>query len=100
MQTALSMGVGMNASVSLGIAQRGVLQNPGGATQGNLSPQPQKRQKKATSSSKSIKATGSTKSSAATASDASATETADATEASETGSPAEGSASNATSSAG
>ena len=60
MQTALSMGVGMNASVSLGVAQRGVLQNPGGATQGGLSPQPQKRQKRATTSSKSTRAAAST----------------------------------------
>jgi len=60
MQTALSMGVGMNASVSLGVAQRGVLQNPGGATQGGLSPQPQKRQKRATTSSRGTRAAATT----------------------------------------
>jgi hypothetical protein len=75
MQTALSMGVGMNASVSLGVAQRGVLQNPGGATQGGLSPQPQKRQKRATTSSKSTRAAASTKISTSTAIGTEATST-------------------------
>ena len=87
MQTALSMGVGMNASVSLGVAQRGVLQNPGGATQGSLSPQPQKRQKRATTSSKSTRAAAST----STAIAASVTEAA----ANATGTEADSSASNA-----
>jgi hypothetical protein len=75
MQTAFSMGVGMNASVSLGIAQRGVLQNPGGATQGGLSPQPQKRQKRATRSS-GTRAAASTKITTSTSIAASVTEAA------------------------
>jgi hypothetical protein len=96
MQTALSMGVGMNSSVSLGIAQRGVLQNPGGATQGGLSPQPQKRQKRATVSSKSTRAAASTKISTSTAIAASVTEAAaNATGTEATGTVEDVSASNA-----
>lgn len=49
MAMAQSMGAGPNDTVSLGISQRSVIQNPGGATGGSLSPQ--KRQKKAASSS-------------------------------------------------
>ncbi|KAH8587105.1 hypothetical protein B0O99DRAFT_557048, partial [Bisporella sp. PMI_857] len=43
MQTAQRMGAGPNDMIQLGIEQRGVLQNPGGAT-GNLSPARHKRQ--------------------------------------------------------
>jgi hypothetical protein len=43
MDMALKSGAGANSTVTLAIAQRVVLQNPGGAV-GNLSPQPQKRQ--------------------------------------------------------
>ncbi|KAF4631696.1 hypothetical protein G7Y89_g6429 [Cudoniella acicularis] len=63
MDMAQKMGMGANSTVSLGIAQRVVLQNPGGASGGSLSPAPQKRQKSA--SSKASKSTTGTKSSAA-----------------------------------
>ncbi|EKD19097.1 hypothetical protein MBM_02334 [Drepanopeziza brunnea f. sp. 'multigermtubi' MB_m1] len=51
MAMAQQMGVGPNDAVVIGVAQRTVLQNPGGAT-GNLSPQRRRRVRRAASSGK------------------------------------------------
>ncbi|CZR68594.1 uncharacterized protein PAC_18493 [Phialocephala subalpina] len=73
MTMAQSMGAGPNDTISLGISQRSVIQNPGGATGGNLSPQ--KRQKAASSK---VASKVSTTSSAEAEDATDATETTDA----------------------
>lgn len=77
-QLATSMGAGPNSTISLGIAQRAVLQNPGGGQTALSPPQPQKRQKASTSSSKVAKGTAPAKSSKASATASSAVEPASA----------------------
>lgn len=67
---AQSMGIGPNDTVSLGISQRSVIQNPGGATNGG-SLSPQKRQKQASSSSSKAVAAKASKTSSSGAVEAS-----------------------------
>ncbi|KUJ20294.1 uncharacterized protein LY89DRAFT_715719 [Mollisia scopiformis] len=71
MTMAQSMGIGPNDTVSLGISQRGVIQNPGGATGGSLSPQ----KRKASSSSSKVAAASTKSAKASKTSSAEATET-------------------------
>lgn len=82
MQLATSMGAGPNSTISLGIAQRVVLQNPGGGQAALSPPQPQKPQKrqkaKTSSSSKVAKGTAATQSSKVSATPSSSVEPASA----------------------
>jgi hypothetical protein len=56
MAMAQSMGAGANDTISLGISQRTVIQNPGGATGGSLSPQKRQKKPASSSSTKGVKA--------------------------------------------
>jgi len=72
MQMATTMGIGSNDSMVLGIAQRGVIQNPGGATTGgSLTPQKRAAPKEA-SSSAAVRSTTASKVAPSATDDASA----------------------------